>query len=226
MFKTLRIISILSIAVLMISACNLPSNAATQDPNDPNVVFTAAALTVQAQLTQVAPFNTPTLPPPQPTNTAITIPTAGPVLATITPNIPPTAVCDQATFVNDVTIPDGTATAPGASFKKTWRLKNTGTCTWSGYTLVFDSGESMAPVIDPIGTVAPGQEVDVSVTFTAPTAPGDYRSYWRIRNPSGVLLPVLGGWQSKGFFVYIKIDRKSTRLNSSHSVTSRMPSSA
>jgi len=174
MFKTLRIISILSIAVLMISACNLPSNTATQDPNDPNVVFTAAALTVQAQLTQVSPFSTPTLPPPQPTNTAVTIPTAGPVFATITPNIPPTAVCDQATFINDVTIPDGTATAPGASFKKTWRLKNTGTCTWSGYTLVFDSGESMAPVIDPIGTVAPGQEVDVSVTFTAPTAPGDY----------------------------------------------------
>jgi hypothetical protein len=205
MFKTLRIISILSIAVLMISACNLPSNTATQDPNDPNVVFTAAALTVQAQLTQVSPFSTPTLPPPQPTNTAVTIPTAGPVLATITPNIPPTAVCDQATFVNDVTIPDGTATTPGATFKKTWRLKNTGTCTWSGYTLVFDSGESMAPVIDPIGTVAPGQEVDVSVTFTAPIAPGDYRSYWRIRNPSGVLLPVLNGWLGKGFFVYIKI---------------------
>ena len=129
MFKTLRIISILSIAVLMISACNLPSNAGTQDPNDPNVVFTAAALTVQAQLTQVSPFSTPTLPPPQPTNTAVTIPTAVPVLATITPNIPPTAVCDQATFVNDVTIPDGTATSGGAKFKKTWQVKDTSNVT-------------------------------------------------------------------------------------------------
>ena len=46
MFKTLRIISMLSILMLIISACNLPSNAATQNPNDPNVVFTAAALTV------------------------------------------------------------------------------------------------------------------------------------------------------------------------------------
>jgi len=205
MFRILRIISILSIAVLIMSACNLPSSAATQDPNDPNVVFTAAALTVQAQLTQAGPFNTPTLPPPPPTNTAVTIPTAAPIIPTVTQNIPPTAVCDQATFISDVTIPDGTLTTPGSTFKKTWRLKNTGTCTWSGYTLVFDSGESMSPVIDPIGTVGPGQEVDVSVTFTAPTAPGDYRSYWRIRNPSGVLLPVLGGWQSKGFFVYIKI---------------------
>jgi len=63
----------------------------------------------------------------------------------------------------------------------------------------------MSPTIDPIGTVAPGQEVDVSVSFTAPTAPGDYKSYWRLRNSSGVLLPVLGGWLGKGFFVFIKI---------------------
>ena len=204
MFKILRLISIMSIFMLVISACNLPSNAATQNANDPNVVFTAAALTVQAQLTQAAPFKTPTLPPPPPTNTAVTLPTAAPI-ATITPLIPPTAVCDQATFVNDVTIPDGTAVTPGSTFKKTWRLRNTGTCTWSGYTLVFDSGESMSPTIDPIGTVAPGQEVDVSVSFTSPTAVGDYKSYWRLRNPSGVLLPVLGGWLGKGFFVFVKI---------------------
>jgi len=205
MFKTLRILSILSIAMLIITACNLPSNAATQNPNDPNVVFTAAALTVQAQLTQVAPFNTPTLSPPLPTNTVVTIPTAAPVIPTNTPLVQPTAVCDQATFVNDVTIPDGTAMTPGTTFKKTWRLRNTGTCTWSGYTLVFDSGEAMSPVIDTIGTVAPGQEVDVSVSFTAPLTPGDYKSYWRLRNPSGVLLPILNGWLGKGFFVYIKI---------------------
>ena len=204
MFKILRLISIMSVFILIISACNLPSNAATQNPNDPNVVFTAAALTVQAQLTQAAPFNTPTLPPPPPTNTAVTVPTVAPV-ATITPLIPPTAVCDQATFVNDVTIPDGTAVTPGSIFKKTWRLKNSGTCRWSDYTLVFDSGESMSPTIDPIGIVDPGQEVDVSVSFTAPTAPGDYKSYWRLRNSSGVLLPVLGGWLGKGFFVFIKI---------------------
>ena len=204
MFKILRLISIMSIFMLIVSACNLPSNAATQNPNDPNVVFTAAALTVQAQLTQAAPFKTPTLPPPPVTNTAITVPTAAPV-STITPQIPPTVACDQATFVNDVTIPDSTVIAAGSSFKKTWRLRNSGSCTWSGYTLVFDSGDSMSPAIDPIGTVAPGQEVDVSVTFTAPTAAGDYKSYWRLRNSNGVLLPVLGGWLGKGFFVFIKI---------------------
>jgi len=203
MFKILRLISTMSILTLMISACNLPSNAATQNPNDPNVVFTAAALTVQAQITQAAPFNTPTLPPP-PINTAVTIPTTAPV-ASITPNIPPTAVCDQATFVSDMTIPDKTIESPGATFKKTWRLRNSGTCTWSGYILEFDSGEAMSPSVDPIGIVSSGQEVDVSVTFVAPVAPGEYTSYWRIRNPAGVHLPVINGFQGKSFFVDIKV---------------------
>jgi hypothetical protein len=56
-----------------------------------------------------------------------------------------------------------------------------------------------------IGTVPAGQEVDLSVNFTAPTAAGTYRSYWRIRNGSGVLIPVLGGTEGKSFFVEIKV---------------------
>ena len=195
MFKSLRLLSLVSIFVLILSACNLPSGAPTQEPN---MVFTAAALTVQAQSTQLAPFSTPTIPPAAPTNT-LAAPTA--VVPTITRVVSPTPACDQALFVKDVTIPDGTVVAPGSTFKKTWRLRNIGTCTWSGYTLVFDSGEAMSPVIDPIGTVAPGQEVDVSVTFTAPTTTNTYRSYWRVRNSSGVLIPVSFGSDGKSFYV-------------------------
>jgi len=203
MFKTLRFISILGVCALILSACNLP--AGTPTPDSANVVFTAAALTVQAQLNQTAVFNTPTLPPPQATNTQITIPTA--VIQTVTPipAISPTPLCDLALFVSDQTIPDGTNLAPGQVFKKTWRLRNIGTCTWSGYTLVFDSGEAMSPVIDPIGNVATNQEVDVSVTFTAPVKPGHYRSYWRLRNTSNAYIPVQLGWENKGFFVDFNI---------------------
>ena len=56
-----------------------------------------------------------------------------------------------------------------------------------------------------MGTVAPGDEIDLSVTFTAPASNGSYRGYWRIRNTSGVLIPVLGGTQGKSFFVDIKV---------------------
>jgi Ig-like domain from next to BRCA1 gene len=202
MFKTFRIISLVSIFILILSACNLPSGTPTEEAN---VIFTAAALTVQAQSTQLAPFNTPTLPPVPPTNTAVTIPTATVFIPTTAPVFSPTPACDQALFVKDVTIPDGTVIAPGTTFKKTWRLRNIGTCTWSGYSLVFDSGEAMSPVPDPIGTVASGQEVDVSVTFIAPTTNNTYRSYWRVRNASGVLLPVSFGNEGKSFYVEIKV---------------------
>jgi hypothetical protein len=202
MLKVARNLSILMVIILILAACNLPSNATPTE--DPNAVFTAAALTVQAQLTQSAPFKTPTLPLPAPTNTSVSFPTLPasplPPAATATP------ACDQAAFVKDVNIPDGSQITPGGAFTKTWRLKNAGVCTWSGYTLVFNKGESMGSTSpQTIGTVLPGQEVDLSVNFTAPLAAGSYRSYWQIRNSSGAQIPVLGGTEGKLFFVDIKV---------------------
>ena len=207
MFKTFRFLSLVSIFVLIFSACNLPSGTPTPEAN---VVFTAAALTVQAQSTQLAPFSTPTLPPAQATNTVAPITSPTLAIPTITRAVSPTPACDQAQFIRDVTIPDGTVVAPGTTFEKIWRLRNIGTCTWSGYQLVFESGEAMSPVPDPIGTVAPGQEVDVSVTFTAPTTNNTYRSYWRVRNSSGVLIPVSFGSEGKSFYVEIKVANVSS----------------
>lgn len=216
MFKAARKLSFLALIIMIIGACNLPSNATPTE--DPNAVFTAAALTVQAQLTQAAPFRTPTLPPPAATNTSVSFPTLP--ASTLPPAASPTSVCDQATFVKDINIPDGSQIAPGAAFTKTWRLKNAGVCTWSGYTLVFDSGDVMGSTSpQTIGTVSPGQEVDLSVNFTAPTTAGSYRSYWRIRNSSGVLIPVLGGTQGKSFFVDIKV----TVASSGFDLHSRAP---
>jgi len=203
MSKHIRNILFLSlIFVFILTACNLPSKAPITE--EPNSIFTQAALTVQAELTQVTPFSTPTLPPAQPTNTLVILPTAAPV--TLPPAASATPVCDQAQYVKDVTIDDGTTFDPSETFTKTWRLRNAGNCTWSGYSLVFDSGDAMngaSPIV--IGTVNPGQEVDLSVTLKAPTSTGSYRGYWRIRNTSGVLIPVLGGTQGKSFFVDIKV---------------------
>lgn len=205
MSKYARFVSILFVIIFLLAACNLPSSAPATE--EPNAVFTAAALTVQAMSGSPTPglsFNTPTLPVPQATNTAVAFPTLPRPTNTVV--VPPTAACDLAQFVRDVTIPDGTVFAPGATFTKTWRLKNAGTCTWSGYQLVFDSGDSMGGTSPTaIGTVSPGQEVDLSVNFTAPTTNGSYRGYWRIRNTSGVLIPVLGGTQGTSFFVDIKV---------------------
>jgi hypothetical protein len=206
MIKIIRNVLILIALMLIIVACNLPSNAPATE--EPNMVFTAAALTVQAQLTQPAPFNTPTLPPtlstPLSTNMASVLPTLA--APTFPPAASSTPQCDLARFVRDVTIPDGTIYTPGTTFTKTWRLRNEGTCTWSGYSLVFDRGEQMngaSPTT--IGTVSPGQEIDISVTLTAPSTAGSYRGYWRIRNASGALIPVLGGTDGASFFVDISV---------------------
>ncbi len=204
MSKTTRLAFIFLVLVVGISACNLPSNAATPTQGA-NTVLTAAAQTVEANLTQAAILNPPTVP---------VIPTSTLGLPTVTLAVPTntqpaatnTPICDLALFIRDVTIPDGTEIEPNKTFTKTWQLKNIGACTWSGYTLVFDSGEAMSgPASSPIGTVAPGQEVNLSIDLKAPASDGSYRGYWRIKNNAGVLIPVSGGYQSKSFFVDIKV---------------------
>jgi len=153
-------------------------------PNQPSQADYAATLQVavgqtMAAATQNAPLATPTL----------SIPTRTPPSATNTPV--PTAVsyCDWATFIKVVTIPDGTLLYPSEVFTKTWRLQNRGTCTWSpDYDIVFYGGAQMSGTTMQVpGYVAPGQYVDVAVTFTAPSAPGHYTGYWLLRNANGGL---------------------------------------
>ena len=95
----------------------------------------------------------------------------------------------MATFIKDVTVPDDTVFGPGATFKKTWRLKNVGTCPWtSGYDLVFVSGDDMSGAAEKLltgTTIAPGQTLDVSVDLKAPSAEGVYRGDWRLRDSGG-----------------------------------------
>jgi hypothetical protein len=112
-------------------------------------------------------------------------------------------VCDNAQFISE-TIPDGTIETPGAAFIKAWRLKNTGTCTWtSSYNAVLLNGDALgaASAVPLTGNVAPGQTVDITVNMQAPAAPGKYTGNWSMRNASGVLF---GLGKSDGPF-WIKI---------------------
>jgi hypothetical protein len=204
MKKTAWLASVLLSLMVGLSACNLPSNAATPT-QEAEAVLTAAAQTVEANMTQSAILNPPTIPPTSPIGFATS------TLAIATTSVPPTSPpptqsCDLAQFIKDITVPDGTTFQPNETFTKTWQLRNIGTCTWSGYTLVFDAGDVMGgPASGPIGTVGPGQDVNLSVDLKAPATEGTYTGYWRIKNASGVLLPVAGGYQNKSFFVEIKV---------------------
>jgi hypothetical protein len=95
-------------------------------------------------------------------------------------------------FVADVTVPDGTNMAPGQDFLKTWRVKNTGSCTWDAdYKLVYAGyADQMAGQWQPLTQVVqPGQEVELSVQFKAPNRVGEYLSAWQMANRAGVTMP-------------------------------------
>lgn len=202
----------LALAALLLSAlaCNLPQ--ATPVASEPNAAFTAAALTVAAQLTQSAPTpNVPTVTgiapplPASPTNTSIP-PTLAP-LPTNTNQPTATQICDKAQFVSDISIPDGTILAPGLAFTKTWRIQNTGTCSWTpSYTIVFDHGDQMSgPSAQAlVGNINPGQTVDISVNLTAPASSSNYKGYWKLRNAAGVTFTQ--------FYVDIKVSIPSASI--------------
>lgn len=93
---------------------------------------------------------------------------------------------DDAEFVSSQSIPDGTEIAPGATFTKTWRMRNIGSCTWtSAYSWTFTGGDALKRVdASPIDLVLPGEEIDVSVTLIAPEAPGTYAAQWKLTGVS------------------------------------------
>jgi hypothetical protein len=211
--------ALLFLAASVASACNRPVPTPATEP-EAAVHQTAAALTVEAQLTSIASGNLPTTTPVPATPGAAQTPTQAPTAAPVTPTGTveqpgdgTAETCDKAEFVSDVTIPDGTQFQPGESFDKTWLIKNTGTCDWDpNYSLVFVDGDSMdgpAAVTLTSTVVAPGGELEVTVTLTAPFVPGTYRGNWKFRNPSGALFGV-GTDGNDDFWVEIEVVGETT----------------
>lgn len=206
MKKSLTTIAWIALLTLLLSACNLGVNPTPDAAETLNPLYTAAAQTLNAMENQgntVVPTSTPLVGD---------FSTATPTLsfATATSYLSPVPVvkrCDAAAFVKDVSISDGTIISPGSSFKKTWRLQNVGTCTWtSSYNLVFINGDAMnAPSsVSLSGNVYPGEAVDLSVSLKAPAKKGGYRGYWKLRNASGQLFGI-GAQADTAFWVDIDV---------------------
>ena len=224
-----RILTFMVLTGLVVSGCQI-SNRSPETKI--NAVFTAAAQTVEAKLTQIPLSNqavTPTISilPTDPPPTAADTPVELAPTTTLTPAVTDTAteppkICDAAQFIGDGSIPDGTKLNPGEPFTKTWRLKNIGTCAWdSSYSLVFDVGDQMGgPMSIPLPIdVTPGQEADLSVSLQAPAETGSYRSYWRLRNPEGLMLTVQNGYKGKSFYVDIQVKNGKNSSSRGFAVT-------
>jgi len=152
---------------LFLTACG---GAANQSPTpDPALIYTSAAQTVEAELTNTAianpepatitpfPFITetsglptailgsgaelPTLPGPQTTDISTTQ-TVAPTLVQAVPTLPQSgsAAADKATWISN-TPPDNALVNTNAKFDIVWQMKNSGTTTWTKkYTIRFFSG--------------------------------------------------------------------------------------
>lgn len=95
--------------------------------------------------------------------------------------------CSNAEFISE-TVPDGAVFEPGEAFTKSWRLENTGTCTWNtNYKLVFFDGERMGgPKSRNMHiNVDPGERVDVSIDLEAPEEEGEYEATWKLQDDQG-----------------------------------------
>lgn len=194
----LKLFFILFLVATLIVACGPSATPGAPTP-DVAAVRTSAASTVVSQFTLTAAAFTPTTAPVVPTNTPAPQATQGTATGTSLPVAQVTnaqgtvvALCDKYSWdpaTVDVNVPDNTTMSPGQDFVKTWKIKNIGSCTWDNtYKLVFSYGsDKLKGQVQPLSAaIAPGQEVDVSVQFTAPDLPGTYTSYWTLQNGKGI----------------------------------------
>lgn len=123
---------------------------------------------------------------PQPTTPSQPAATSEPTSTPI-----PGGCADGMQFVADVSVPDGSAFAPNEHFIKTWRIRNSGSCAWSGYHVVFAEGEPMGTLDQPIPDTPAGEELDISIEMTAPGGAGNYTGRWRVQSPGGATLGTL-----------------------------------
>uniref|UniRef100_A0A3B4U8T2 NBR1 autophagy cargo receptor a n=1 Tax=Seriola dumerili TaxID=41447 RepID=A0A3B4U8T2_SERDU len=152
----------------------------------------------RANLTNMASTSTqvPALPPPAASETASgPAPAQGPIPAPVPdpqasspegPGVSHTSlVPTMAALFLDENLPDGTRLEPGTKFIKYWKMRNSGTISWTSETkLVFMWGnlglasEKKREV--PVPLLLPGQVGVVSVAFVAPVMEGTYTSHWRL----------------------------------------------
>lgn len=219
------------VMTLLLGACAIGQQPEiTPDVVDVDAIYTSAAATAIAQMTELASIATPTLPPTATPTSDMPLVQVTPLAddpdddnetppdsATITPTRPPITAapgvggtpapeCNSAAFEGE-TIPDGTIFMPNVNITKVWKFRNTGTCTWTdGYSFRFVDGERMGGVdyyfIGENNHVAPGETVNVSINIRTPMTSGRMVGYWQLFSDQAT------NFMRFGWPVYIDIEIK------------------
>lgn len=111
-------------------------------------------------------------------------------LASPTPDLRPTSTpqCTNVlSYLEDLSVPDGSSVQPGAQVDKRWRLENSGSCNWDEhYHLRLIAGPSLGvPSEQALYPARSGTQFTLQIIFTGPTEPGTYRSAWQAYDPQG-----------------------------------------
>jgi hypothetical protein len=218
MISRIGLLVVAGLSAAYLSACNLPWASSQVG----NATGSSAAQTAQAVLTSAGPGI-------QATGRALQTPALVQVGTSTPTSIASTATdgpCqNQASFVDDVTIPDNTKMQPDEDFVKIWRLQNAGDCSWTpAYLLAFIGGQMIgAPESVPLSThVAPGETVDLAVDMEAPDLPGTYQGYWKLRSPDGAYFGI-GPQGDQSFWVKIVVPAPPTAEVSATSAPTDTP---
>jgi hypothetical protein len=207
-----NILVFLLIPLFIGMACNIPvTTNITPTVSGPDYNATLLSLSIQITQTALAEQLRPTMtatPSIQPTGTNQPTATFQPTNTTMPSSTSIPTPCNLAGNVIDVTYVDDTKVNADTSFVKTWRIANIGSCTWtSGYSLIFDNGDQMgspASVQLTLGTVPPGNSVEVSVQLIAPHTKGTYQGNYRLKAPDGTIFGIGDGGQG-AFWVRIEV---------------------
>lgn len=100
----------------------------------------------------------------------------------------PTLECSNIlTFLEDLTIPDGTLVRPGEALDKRWLVQNNGTCNWNErYRLKLIAGSALGvPEEQALYPARSGTQAIIRILFTATDQPGLQRSAWQAFSPQG-----------------------------------------
>ncbi len=181
-----KLILFVGIALLMTS-CNLPVDSSQEGDYLPtHVAQTLSAFQTQQAISEGTQESTGQ-------STQEVTPSITPQSTAVPTKTPIPESCDQATFIEHVTIPPNTVFGKDENFTKTWRVENSGSCTWTtDYALEFVTGNSMdAPLYVPLGkAVAPDDWVDLTIFFTTPNIEDTYVGYWALVNEDGTRIPL------------------------------------
>ena len=107
---------------------------------------------------------------------------------TPSPQASPSPACTVGlTYLEDISIPDGTLVSQGAILDKQWLVENSGSCNWDDqFSLRLIAGPSMSNQSEyALFPARSGTQAEIQILFTAPQEPGVHRSAWQAFDPHG-----------------------------------------